>query len=260
MLGSINKYAQKGFTLVELSIVILIMGLILGGIAMPLSVQRENVRIRAARDQLAHVEETIQGYALVNGFLPCPATPASTGLVALAGGNCAVQHGFVPASTLGLSGSRNDDNLLLDPWGSPVRYSVSAADVDADGNWDFTTSGELRDVGMPNLAPDLSVCSTATGTTASACGSATTTLSSWAPMIVYSMGEDWTSFSSADQLENAGATLGGGPSGTNYPIAADLVFVSRSRSGQGGNEFDDVVVWMSPLSLYHQLVNGGQLP
>ena len=252
--------AQSGFTLVELSIVILIMGLILGGIAMPLSVQRENVRIREARDLLVHVEETIQGYALVNGFLPCPATPSSNGLVALAGGNCAVQHGFVPASTLGLSGSRNDDNLLLDPWASPIRYSVSASDVDGDGSWDFTTSGELRDVGMPNLAPDLTVCSTASGTTASACGTAATTLSSRAPMVVYSMGKDWASFGGADQLENAGATLGGGPSGANYPIAADVVFVSRSRSEQSGNKFDDVLVWMSPLSLFHQLVNGGQLP
>lgn len=253
-------HTEKGFTLVELSIVILIMGLILGGIAMPLSAQRESVRIREARDVLEYVEATLQGYALVNGSLPCPATPVSVGLAATAGGGCVVQHGFVPASTLGLPGSRNDDNLLLDPWGSPIRYSVSAADVDADGNWDFTTSGELRDVGMSDLAPDLSVCSTAAGTTASACGSAATTLSARAPMVVYSMGKDWTSFGGADQLENAGATLGGGPSGTNYPIAADLVFVSRSRSEQSGSEFDDVLVWMSPLSLYHELVNGGQLP
>ncbi|NOX67754.1 MAG: type II secretion system protein [Gammaproteobacteria bacterium] len=252
--------AEKGFTLVELSIVILIMGLILGGIAMPLSAQRENLRVRDVREVLEYIEEALQGYALANGYLPCPATPASAGLAATAGGGCAVQHGFVPASTLGLPGSRNDDNLLLDPWGSPFRYSVSAADVDGDGYWDFTTGGELRDVGMPDLAPDLSVCSTAAGTTASACGSTTTTLSSRAPMIVYSMGKDWASFGGADQLENAGATLGGGPSGTNYPVAADLVFVSRSRSGQSGSEFDDVVVWMSPLSLYHELVISGQLP
>jgi len=252
--------AQKGFTLVELSIVILIMGLILGGIAMPLSVQRENIRIREARDLLGYVEETLQGYALVNGFLPCPATPASNGLSARAGGNCDVQHGFVPASTLGLSGPRNDDNLLLDPWASPVRYSVSASDADGDGNWDFTTSGELRDVGMPNLASDLSICSSAAGSTATACGSAATTLTARAPMVVYSIGKDWANFGSADQLENAGATLSGGPSGRNYPIAVDIVFVSRSRSEQSGNEFDDVLVWMSPLSLFHELVNGGQLP
>jgi len=253
-------HSQKGFSLVELSIVILIMGLILGGIAMPLSVQRENVRIREARELLEMVEETLQGYALVHGFLPCPATPSSNGLAATAGGACAEQHGFVPASTLGLAGSRNDDNLLLDPWASPLRYSVSAADVDGDGNWDFTVSGELREIGMANLAPDLSVCSTAAGATASACGSAATTLSSTSPLLVYSIGKDWASFASADQNENAGSTLGGGPSGASYEMAANTVFVTHSRSEQSGNEFDDVLVWMSPLSLYQTLVKAGQLP
>jgi len=253
-------HGQKGFSLVELSIVILIMGLILGGIAMPLSVQRENVRIREARELLEMVGETLQGYALVNGFLPCPATPSSDGLAAPAGGACVEQHGFVPASTLGLAGSRNGDNLLLDPWASPLRYSVSAADVDGDGNWDFIVSGELREIGMANLTPDLSVCSTASGATASACGSAATTLSSTSPLLIYSLGKDWASFAGADQAENAGTTLGGGPSGSSYPIAANTVFVHRSRSEQSGNEFDDVLVWMSPLSLYQKLLIAGQLP
>jgi len=40
---------QGGFSLVELSIVILIMGLLLGGLMMPLSVQRENARLRRRR-------------------------------------------------------------------------------------------------------------------------------------------------------------------------------------------------------------------
>ena len=79
-------------------------------------------------------------------------------------------------------------------------------------------------------------------------------------MLVYSIGKDWASFAGADQNENVGAVLGGGPSGTSYPVAADIVFVSRSRSERSGNEFDKLMVWMSPLSLYHELVNGGQLP
>lgn len=251
---------QRGFSLVELSIVILIMGLILGGIAMPLSVQRENVRIRESRELLSFVEEAIQGYALVNGFLPCPATPASNGFALPTGNTCAVQHGFVPASTLGLEGSRNTDNLLLDPWASPIRYSVSASDVDGDGLWDFTNSGEMRDVTMPNLAPELSVCNTAAGASASACGSAAATLSPGVPLIIYSLGKDWASFGGADQNENTGAVLGGGPSGTNYAVSGNLVFVTRSRSEQPGNEFDDVLAWISPLSLYHEMVQGGQLP
>ncbi len=251
---------QKGFSLVELSVVILIMGLLLGGLVMPLSAQRENARLRDATEQIAEIQEALVGFALANGHLPCPATPSSLGTAAPSGGGCARQHGFVPASTLGLSGARNDDNLLLDPWASAIRYSVSAADVDADGNWDFTASGEMRDVTMPNLAPDLSVCSTAAGSTATSCADAAATLTSTAPLVVYSLGKDWASSNGADQQENLGASIGGGPSGAAYRVAGDAVFVSRERSVNAGNEFDDTVGWTSPLNLYQRLLAGGQLP
>ncbi|MFQ5610083.1 MAG: type II secretion system protein, partial [Woeseiaceae bacterium] len=59
--------AQSGFTLVELAIVILVMGLILGGLAMPLATQRENARLRDSRAQLDSVLAAIEGFALVNG-------------------------------------------------------------------------------------------------------------------------------------------------------------------------------------------------
>ena len=154
---------QNGFTLVELSIVILIMGLIIGGLAMPLSTQLENGRIRETRDQLAEMEAALQGFAIVNGHLPCPAVPGSNGLSATLAGGCVTQHGFIPASTLGLVGARNDDNLLLDAWASPVRFSVSAADADGDGDWDFVAPGEMRDVSIASLTPDLVVCSAAAG-------------------------------------------------------------------------------------------------
>ncbi len=251
---------QGGFTLVELSIVILIMGLILGGLAMPLSTQLENGRIRETREQTAEIEAAIQGFAITNGHLPCPATPGSNGLSAVSGGGCVAQHGFVPASTLGLVGPRNTDNLLLDAWASPLRYSVSASDVDGDGDWDFVAPAEMRDVSIPLLSPDLVVCSAAAGASAVACSGASTTLTNTAPVVVFSMGKDWGSFGSADQQENVGSTLGGGPSGTSYPVAANVVFVNRRASDQSGSEFDDIVFWSSPARLYHRLVAGGQLP
>ena len=251
---------QAGFTLVELAIVILIMGLILGGLAMPLSTQLENGRIRETRDLLSAIDEALLGYALANGHLPCPATPASNGFAATAGGGCTVQHGFVPASTLGLVGPRNDDNLLLDAWASPLRYSVTASDTDGDSNWDFIAPGEMRDVTMPLLAPDLVVCTTATGTSPTSCSGPQTTLTAFAPAVMFSMGKDWGSFSSADQQENVGANLGGGPSGTSYRVPGDLVSVSRRMSDQSGSEFDDVMHWSSTGNLFNRMVAGGQLP
>ena len=211
-----NSRRQGGFSLIELAIVILIMGLVLGGIAMPLSVQRENARIKQGAEQLAAVQSAIEGFAMVNGRLPCPATPASDGVADSSGGGCTAQHGFVPATTLNLSGARNDDNLLLDPWGAPLRYSVTASDVDADGNWDFLAAGEMRDVTMALLRPDIAVCSSSSGASNTTCATANVTLSAEAPMVVYSLGKDWSSFSSADQVENVGGTIGGGASGSNY--------------------------------------------
>jgi len=255
-----NKQRQGGFSLIELAIVILIMGLVLGGIAMPLSVQRENARIKEGDDHIMLVQEAIEGFALVNGHLPCPATPGSDGLADPSGGGCSVQHGFVPATTLNLSGSRNDDNLLLDPWGSPLRYTVTSSDVDGDGNWDFVFPGEMRDVTMPLLQPDITVCSTATGASNTTCASNAVTLSAASPMVVYSLGKDWSSFNSQDQRENVGATLGGGVSGTNYRVARNVVFVSRGRSQASGDEFDDQLQWLSANALFRRLADAGHLP
>lgn len=251
---------QKGFSLVELAIVILVMGLLLGGLMMPLSVQRENARIRDGMEQLQTIQDAIEGFAIVNGYLPCPATPASDGYADPAGAGCSVQHGFVPATTLDLNGHRNADNLLLDPWGSPFRYSVSASDANTDGSWDFVTAGELSAVTIALLQPELTVCSTASGSTATACASNNVTLTQQAPAIVYSLGQDWSAFSSADQVENVGANLGGGASGTSYRVAADEVFVVRGKSELGGSEFDDLLLWIAPNRLYGRLVEAGHLP
>lgn len=251
---------SAGFSLIELSIVILVMGLLLGGLLAPLSVQRENARLANARHLLSEVESALFGYALANGALPCPATPASAGAAAAAGGGCAAQHGFVPAATLGLRGQRNADGLLLDPWSSPLRYSVSSSDVDADGAWDFVVPGEMRDVTIALLTPNLVVCATTTGSTPTACGSAVNTLTSAAPFVTYSLGKDWGTSAGAEQQENIGASLGGGPSSTSYPVAGDVVFSSREHSTQAGREYDDIVHWGSALTLYQQLLTAGQLP
>ena len=255
-----NRQTQQGFSLVELSIVILVMGLLLGGLMMPLSVQRENARYRDGLEQLEIIESAIEGFAILNGFLPCPATPASGGLADASGTTCTVQHGFVPATTLDLNGQRNDDNLLLDPWGSPLRYSVSASDANGNGSWDFVTPGEMAAVTMPMLVPELTVCRTATGSSASACAASNVTLTAGAPVVVYSLGKDWSAFTSADELENVGANLGGGPSAATYRVASDVVFVVRGRSELPGGEFDDQLLWMAPNRLFGRLVDAGHLP
>jgi len=249
-----------GFSLIEMAIVLLIVGLLLGSLMMPLSHQAELRRYTTTQASLADIREAVLGYALANDALPCPATAASNGLAAASGGGCTVQHGFLPAVTIGLAGAQNQDHLLLDAWGSPIRYSVTNSDVDGDGNWDFTSPGEMRDVQIANLAPDLNVCTTASGSSASACADAASTLTASTPAVIYSLGGDRGTSSSPDQLENIGGTLGGGPSGRSYPVASDAVFVQRTYSESAADGFDDIVAWVSENTLYNMMVSAGRLP
>lgn len=251
---------QRGFSLLELAIVLLIVGLLLGGLIMPLGSRMDQQRLDTTKQQLEQIRAALVGYALANDALPCPATPASGGQAAATATGCTRQHGFVPAATLGLPGSRNEDQLLVDAWGNPIRYSVSNSDADADGNWDFVRPGEMRNVTLALLAPSLDICSTAAGSSATACSGSATTVTGNAPAVLLSLGKDFASLSAADELENVGASLGGGPSGRNYPVASDEVFVVRSISTATGSSFDDLVTWIAPSSLYGQLVSAGRLP
>lgn len=260
----------KGFSLVEVAVVLVIVGLLVAGVLTPLAEQRQQLRITQANAQAETIMEALLGYAVSQGHLPCPATNTSNGLelVFLQGlvrtrcGNATVlQHGFVPSATLGLSGDFNEDGLMMDPWGNPWRYSITPSDstVPADGVWDFISPGQLRDVTMAGLQPNLVVCDAASAG-ATGCDAGDTTLADSAVVVVFSMGRDWQNYTSADQQENAGepgsTALGG------FPMAApnNLVFVSRANSVRQGAEFDDLVFWLSPNVLYSRMLKAGQLP
>ncbi|MDR2165824.1 MAG: type II secretion system GspH family protein [Zoogloeaceae bacterium] len=109
-----------GFSLVELAVVMVILGLLLGGMLLPLSAQHDIQRFRAAEAALREIREALLGYAAVHGRLPCPdmaANPATSGY-GEAEASCAgaTQEGFLPFKTLGLAEH--------DPWGQRWRYRV----------------------------------------------------------------------------------------------------------------------------------------
>ncbi len=89
-----------GFSLIEIAIVLIIVGLLLGGILAPLSTQQEIGDIKDTQQVLDDTELAVLGYAYGNGFLPCPDTDGD-GIENFAGGNCAAAQGDVPWSTLG---------------------------------------------------------------------------------------------------------------------------------------------------------------
>jgi prepilin-type N-terminal cleavage/methylation domain-containing protein len=245
---------SSGFTLIEMAIVLMIIGFLLSGLLVSLTQSAENTRRTNASAQLQRIEEALYGFAQTTGRLPCPASNTSNGLEAgpNASGVCSVpttiHHGFVPAATLGLTGPVNADGLLLDPWGNPYRYSVADRQGDAASNRAFTSTAQLRILfngltGPLTNANMLRVCSEAP------CVNTTTDV---APAIILSMGANWGSFTSLQEIANAGNVLVGG-----YRLTNTDNFVSTSYNE---NNFDDLIVWLSPNVLFSRMISAGRLP
>ncbi len=62
---------ERGLTLVEIVIVVLVLGLLLASLLGPLSVRIEQQEIRKTSDQMEEIKEALYGYAMANG--PCHA-------------------------------------------------------------------------------------------------------------------------------------------------------------------------------------------
>lgn len=237
----------SGFTLIELSIVLVIMTLLLGGLLVPLSAQIEQRNLADSQKTLKRADEALLGFAIANGRLPCPASLASQGLEDPVGGGVCTDpyNGFLPAATLGLD-NVNDRGQALDGWNAPIRYAITTANNSA-----FTTSDGLKSAiaasGWTALSPNLVVC-TSLNAAGTACASTAQTLSNKSVAIVYSLGKNWaTGGVSADEQAN---------------LNNDRVFVSHTPSSEGSvnGEFDDVVTWLSPDILYNRMVTAQRLP
>lgn len=65
---------DKGFTLTELAVVLVIVSLLMGGLLIPLGAQQEIEKRRATEQQLNNIRETLIAFGTVNMRLPCPDT------------------------------------------------------------------------------------------------------------------------------------------------------------------------------------------
>ena len=230
---------ERGFSLVELAVVLVVVGLLLGLILKPLGAGYEQTKRHQAMLQLDEIRDSLIGFAAANGRLPCPASLLSAGQEA---SPCTQAHGFVPSVALGVNGNFNSSGQLLDPWGHPVRYSVSLADTSlagTPGKPDFVSENEMHEVGMPSLKADLVICASAA---VSVC-SGKDIRANQVPAVVYSLGKDISE--TGHQAEN---------------LDNDGVFVVRGYSQIEGDGFDDLVVWLSDSLLFTRLIQAGTLP
>jgi prepilin-type N-terminal cleavage/methylation domain-containing protein len=256
-----------GFTLTELAIVMLIIGILLGSMLAFLSTQTLARETAETQRVLEQAREALIGFAIKNGRLPCPAAPAATGTESFTGPSnwtCSSPHdGYVPAITLSLSPT-DAQGYLIDAWGNRVRYAVSAwiktppyvtascprgaPVVDYSKCPVFVTQNGMIGYGLANLPPSLSepltelrVCDNA------ACSSA---LDFRTPALVFSPGKN-------SPLQ----TAAGGPVGVDelQNVDGDAVFVMHEPrvAASPGGEFDDLILWIPPAILYNRLLSAG---
>lgn len=266
----------RGFSLVEMAVVLAIVGLLLAGLLLPLGAQIEQRNAAATQAQLDAAREALLGFAIINGRLPCPAAPppaspaATDGMESPVGGGACTNYldGFLPAVTLGLQ-PVDSRNFAVDAWGNRIRYAVAQTVIASAGGTcptdsptavrtpaytsPVTTSppGHLRLNGVACVPNNLIVCSTATGSSPAACAAnSTVTNQNVVVAVLLSTGRNGaTGGAGTDELEN---------------LDNDGLFISHeprpAGSPLGGGEFDDTLVWLTAGVFYGRMIAAGVLP
>lgn len=224
--------ASRGFTLIELAISLAIVGLLLTMFIVPLGTQYDQRRINDTQKQLDLVAESILGFAVANGRLPCPAVATTANTVAGAGaenraaGACVSSDGVLPWATLGLPET--------DAWGRRFTYRVTAsmgADPagGAQASFTLTTDGNIN------------VKSTAAGVT----------VASNVVAVIVSHGKN-----GYGAYQPSGAQIAGAAGDELENANADASFVSKLPD----DSFDDVVAWVAPTLLKSRMIAANRLP
>lgn len=230
------KRHTRGFSLIEMAFVLIIVTLLLGGLLVPFATQVEQKRIAETQKAMEEIKEALLGYAIANKRLPCADTTGDGQEDACLTTSTTSSGGNLPWVTLGVANA--------DAWGQRIQYRVNGA---------FTTTITLSPLTTGSGSGILRVCAN------SSCG---TVLANNVSAVIFSSGKNGAIQppASDDELENT--TL-------SSNARFDRTFVSRiittasSPCGSPGQplcEFDDLVTWLSPNVLFNRMVAAGQLP
>lgn len=243
---------STGFSLIELAMVLLIVGLLLISLMYTLSAASEQRARDETTRRLEQAREALLTFAQARGRLPCPATLASAGDESPAGGGvCTVNYnGYLPGRALGMQGL-DANGYLLDAWNNRIRYAVSNNPAA-----NFTTANTLKTNGIGTLPGDMVICGSASVIAPPAsCGTAPSLSNQNVVVaVVWSHGKNWNAinYSGADEAVNNKVP----PAGLNG------IFVSHepSAAGAAGGEFDDMMIWIPVSVLYGRMIAAGVLP
>jgi prepilin-type N-terminal cleavage/methylation domain-containing protein len=255
---------NRGFTMVELALVLLIVTLVSAGLLRPIGLYIEQQKIKETRETLETAKEALINFALLNKRLPCPDTTGDG--VADPCPACANPRpvpppappaacdGWIPFAELRVPGQ--------DAWGNRIDYQVSQ---DYANNTGITLASDST-INLSEIV-DLPSNPLADKTDRP--------LSIALPAILVSHGPDGFGARKMDGSANAM------PPAQNFdelenivaqPIphlddhwhvrdrTPDAPACSDSAIGSPYCEFDDILMWISPNVLKSRMVQAGRLP
>lgn len=238
-----TRRTSDGFSLVEMAIVLVIVGVLLGGLLPVLSGQMEQQRRNETRKLMEEVRDSLLGYVMINGRLPSPAcgtiptgsSNAGIELIPASAALCtsgAIDRAVLPWATLGVSET--------DAWGRRLTYRVTdifASGVPSGASASFTLSdtGNINITGG-DIASTIPVVVVSHGV--KGCGAY---LPTGARMKDDSITTPPPYCTDSDQQENANG---------------DATFVSKTTT----STFDDLVIWISTNTLISRMVAISKLP
>lgn len=280
------KPVQRGFTLIEVALSMVILGLVLTGLVVSLTQQLQQRRLLDTRTSLAQANDALLAFVTANARLPCPAILGSNGLESLIvpglPGQCTAAAGFLPAVTLGLpnldaNGLLNDgwadgsvfDNSGVQNYPRAIRYSVALLATTAqkyaltagslNGAVRAAVGTALATVGPPPVNNGLWVCRSALGLVAAVnvnrCGGPANSLALNAVAVIWSQGPTGNDKlgNSADENQNAGQLTGAG-------VPRAFVMRDPTATAAAGGRFDDLVSWVSWGAVADKLMVAWQVP
>ena len=232
-----HRSRHAGFTIVEIAIVLLVVGLMIGGLVAPLSSQLEQRRVSNTERVMEDAREALFGFALRNNYLPCPAISAIDGREDRAGSICNKRYGYLPWATLGVQ--------RLDGWGRVLAYSVTPSFANSVS---FFTLNSPRDITVATRGMDGQIIPASDANDI--------------PAVILSFGRNGYGATSDQNTQLLDAGQGNIDEKTNLG-GEGVAFVTRPASTDPrapGGEYDDLVLWMSPNVLINRMVAAQKLP
>lgn len=249
---------RRGFTLIEMAVVLFIATVVLGAIAQYVTAQVLQARLSSTRAKQDAIKTALVGFISRNNRLPCPAAAtiamggANNG-VEVAAGTCAgagvtvngaVASGVLPWVTLGLP-----NDTALDGYGNRFTYQVVVAATALTAQ---TIAGMRGAINVHTTTP------VAAGNQTNDCSAGATTNPCAAVAVVVSHGLDGYGAYNEQGVQiavPAGIVNGDAWENTN----GDNAVVVKAFSGSANNPYDDIVMVLTPGELLAPLTNSGAL-